>query len=128
MLHVVLHGRVTRDDLNGLFQDLYLADRAPSRSRTLVDLALVNHCDIGFREIHWLSVRSTEVVRRRKWTLNISMHAPSAVTFGLSRMYQQLFANEDRTTVAVSENRAEALQALGLDVWPVQPLERRTAS
>lgn len=113
-VRVTIRDRLDREDLNGIYEEMYRSSLAPSHSRSLVDLGDVTACDIGFREVHWHCVRSTELLRCRNWTLAIAIHAPTAVTYGIARMYQQLFENAPKVTVAVTETRPSALESLGL--------------
>lgn len=116
-----MRGRVTREDLRDLFASLYDSPEPRLRHRTYVDLGDVTSVDVGFREIHWLSVRVTEVTQRQHWFVRVSIYAPSQVTFGLSRMYQQLFAQHDNAEVFVSDERAAALGWLDLPDAPGMP-------
>lgn len=113
-----MRGRVTREDLRELFASLYVSPEARLRHRTYVDLGEVTSVDVGFREIHWLSVRAGEVVQQLDWIVQVSIYAPSQVTYGLSRMYQQLFGQNDNAEVFVSEERAAALGWLDLRDLP----------
>ncbi len=97
---------------------LYASPTAPERSLSYVDLGQVRNVDVGFREIHWTSVRATEVVRAQNWSLRVSIYAPTPVTFGISRMYQQLFGGQEFADVFVSEDRQVALDWLGLSDIP----------
>lgn len=127
LIWLQMRERITRTDLQDLYQLLYAAPEPPERRWTYVDLGQVSAVDVGFREIHWISIRSADIVRRAGWHLRISIHAPTPVTFGVSRMYQQLFGSNDFAEVFVSENPQEALDWLDLPELPDMPVPARLA-
>jgi len=113
-------GTLNRDELRSVFDRVHSATASKVWQKVFTDLADVKEVEVGFREIHWHAVRIQDLLRLQSARVTVSIHAPGTLSFGVSRIYQQVIDPDGPMQVYVSDAREEALAALNLPEIPAE--------
>ena len=112
-LNYVRHfGRVSSSDITDTFSK-YAADLdfRPMDDQ-LADLSEVTEIDIDFDQMRNVLRNVNTVYQPFPTPTRISFYAPSDLTFGMARMFQQLAEQQEGANAFVSRTQAEALACL----------------
>lgn len=106
-----------------MLRDLYdYLKTGQQRGNVLVDMADVDSFDYGFKELHWHIMRVQDILHGRDDTMVVSFYAPTQLTFGMARIYQQVADVDGPLQVHVSDTRDIALAVLNLPSLPPEPV------
>lgn len=119
---ITYSGTLTRSDLRHVASSLYDTPSSTVHVRTFIDLSTVVQSEVSFSDILGFVARVRET-RRMDLTVaaKVVLYAPTSLTFGTARMYQQLAEAEVGLSVFVSADLREALDCIALDALPALP-------
>ncbi len=109
---------ITRADILAVVHRSFGSEIGRAGTRSLIDMETVETVEITFSDMSSATETAVSRLTAAGKRFRAGCHAPTDVTFGISRIYQTLMENAGVAETLVSRDREAVLRFLGLEALP----------
>lgn len=114
---IEISGRVTIQDVKSIDDATFHSKDGVIPAYEFTDLSRITGIGFDFSQMTGVVDRMTNIIGRQQKTHRFAVFAPTELSFGVARMYEQS-VQKDGVLVFVSKDRQEALAWLGMPELP----------